>query len=75
MLRGGAAAEPEDAAPLLAELAARIGIGGLDRFGVGRGDFPEIARKAAASSSMRGNPVVLTDGELFDILEAATFMY
>lgn len=70
MLGGGADAAAEDAAPLLADLARRLGVGKLARFGIGRGDLPEIARKAALSGSMRGNPVALTRDELMAILEA-----
>jgi alcohol dehydrogenase class IV len=74
LLQGGSGATSEDAPRLVAALASRLGIGGLARYGVGRGDFPEIARKAAASSSMRGNPVALTYDELLEILEMATFL-
>jgi alcohol dehydrogenase class IV len=69
MLGGGADAAPEDVSRLLAALAARIGIEGLAPYGIGRGDLPEIARKAALSSSMRGNPIALRDEELMAILE------
>jgi alcohol dehydrogenase class IV len=73
MLGGGPGAAPEDLPRLLAELASRLGIGGLARFGVTSEDFPEIAKKAAASSSMRGNPIVLAFEEILEVLEKATF--
>jgi len=80
MLMGGDAApgavseaEPEDASVFFAGLAARLGIRPLAEYGVGRDDFLEVARKASASSSMRGNPIALTLEELMSILEEATF--
>jgi alcohol dehydrogenase class IV len=73
MMGGGPGAAPEDLPRLLAELASRLGIGGLARFGVASEDFPELAEKAAASSSMRGNPIVLAFDEILGILEKATF--
>ena len=67
----GRAAQPEDAGPELGRLAAALGIRGLASFGLASSDFPDLARKAAAANSMRGNPIVLTAGELVAILEAA----
>ena len=36
-----------------------------------RENFPEIIEKAKASNSMKGNPVVLEDDELREVLERA----
>ena len=36
-----------------------------------REDFPAIVEKAPHSSSMKGNPIVLTNDELTEILEKA----
>lgn len=72
ILRGGSScARPEDAAPALAELAARIGIKGLSSFGIGRNDAEDMAAKARVSSSMQGNPIPLEDAELIRIFESA----
>jgi alcohol dehydrogenase class IV len=43
----------------------------LRTYGVMRENFPEIIEKAKASNSMKGNPVVLHDDELREILERA----
>jgi alcohol dehydrogenase class IV len=52
-------------------LCADLDIPGLSRFGLSESDFPDLARKAADASSMKGNPVVLTDKELLEILARA----
>jgi alcohol dehydrogenase class IV len=41
----------------------------LSSFGFSRASFPELIEKAKKASSMKGNPVLLTDGELMEILE------
>ena len=41
---------------------------GLATFGIGPQDTDEIAAKALTSSSMQGNPVVLSHGDLKAIL-------
>jgi len=43
----------------------------LSFYGVKKEDFETIADKAAASSSMAGNPIKLTKQELLQILEAS----
>ena len=71
MLRGGAPSRPEDAADALRELAASLGISGLGSYGLHKGDFSVIVQKAAAASSMKGNPLALLPDELLAILDAA----
>ncbi len=46
-------------------------IPGLSSYGVAETDFPTIIEKARRSSSMKGNPIVLTDEELATILQGA----
>ena len=41
----------------------------LSKYGVTAADFPVLVEKAAAASSMRGNPITLTPEELREILE------
>ena len=43
----------------------------LSDFGVTSGDFSEIVQKAQKASSMKGNPIPLTDQELVEILHKA----
>lgn len=53
------------------ELCDRLKIPSLAHFGVKESDIPEIARKAANSSSMKSNPVAFSQEELENILAAA----
>jgi alcohol dehydrogenase class IV len=41
-----------------------LAVPGLGTFGVRPQDAGDVAAKAAGSSSMRGNPVALSDGDL-----------
>lgn len=54
-----------------ADLTTALHIRPLSAFGVSVSDFPAIIEKAAVSSSMQGNPIKLTPGELEHILTAA----
>lgn len=55
----------------LGGLVAGLGVAPLRTHGVRREDFPVIIEKARASSSMKGNPVLLSDDELREILDRA----
>lgn len=55
----------------LDDLTSDLEIPGLYECGVREEDFPTIIAKASASSSMKGNPVVLSPEELKSILVAA----
>ncbi len=50
-------------------LVKRLKIPSLSKFGITSADFPELVEKAKKSSSMKGNPVKLTDDQLISILE------
>jgi alcohol dehydrogenase class IV len=50
------------------ELVRALKVPGLSAYGVTEADFPVIVEKAAAASSMKGNPVVLSAEELREIL-------
>ncbi|MFP4344381.1 MAG: iron-containing alcohol dehydrogenase [Anaerolineales bacterium] len=52
-------------------LCEDLKVPGLASYGVERTHFPEIIEKARNSSSMKGNPIRLTDTELRRILEQA----
>lgn len=53
------------------ELCEALQVPGLATYGVTSDDFPEIIEKTQRSSSMRGNPIALTDEELAGILAQA----
>ncbi len=60
-----------DAISWLHALTSRLQIPKLSAWGIQTGDLDEIARKAAAASSMKANPVSLTHDELVGVLRAA----
>lgn len=64
-------ATAEDAVSFLRDLTRRLGIPGLREYGVREEHFDDLATKAAAASSMKGNPVPLAHDALVRILRAA----
>ncbi|KJF43120.1 iron-containing alcohol dehydrogenase [Draconibacterium sediminis] len=69
ILTGNEKAMSNDAAIWAAELVAELQIPSLSEFGLTKEDFPVLVEKAKVASSMKGNPVELTDEQLFRILE------
>ena len=59
----------EDVLQWVVRLCHDLSVPGLSAYGVTRADFPILAQKAAAASSMKANPIVLTPEELVAILE------
>lgn len=55
----------------LFELVAEMKIPGLASYGITNADFPALASSAARSSSIRQNPVVLSESALPEILRAS----
>ena len=72
ILTGRSTAHASDAVAWIEELCATLGLPGLRRYGLSENDFPAVAAKAKNASSMKGNPVDLSDGELVRILCQAT---
>ncbi|MES2595079.1 MAG: iron-containing alcohol dehydrogenase [Verrucomicrobiota bacterium] len=70
-LTGRADAQAEDALPVLRGLAERLQIPALSTYGIQESDLAEIAAKAAKASSMKGNPVPLSEETLTAILQEA----
>ena len=64
-------ASVEDGVQWIQALCDTLAVPGLGEFGVTEADFAEIVAKSQVSSSMKGNPLPLTDEELVDILEKA----
>jgi len=71
MLTGRAGASIDDAIAWTTELCKTLQIPGLARYGLTRDRIPELAAKARAASSMKGNPLPLTDDELAEIASAS----
>jgi alcohol dehydrogenase class IV len=56
---------------IVGDLTLGLKVKSLCELGVRQAEFPAIIAKAKAASSMKANPVVLTDGQLREILEWA----
>ena len=71
LLTGKGTAQATDAVTWVRELCLVLKVPSLARFGLKQQDFETIAAKAKKSSSMKGNPVELTDDELLNIIRQA----
>ena len=71
ILTGRSGAAPDDGVRWLADLCRRLEIPGLRAYGVTEAHIPDLIAKAARASSMKGNPIVLTDEELRAIASRA----
>ena len=67
--RHGAAAE--DGLAWVRDLCQALDVRGLGQHGLSAGEIPALVAKAKAASSMRGNPVQLSDEELGDVVMRA----
>lgn len=71
LLTGAPGAVAEDTIAWSAALCRDLAIPGLATYGITAADFPRIIVGASRASSMKGNPITLTEGELAEILERA----
>ena len=71
MVTGSMEAEAEDGVEWMHRICDRLQVPGLSDLGLSEKDLPELVEKAKKASSMKGNPVILTDAQLFDILRKA----
>ncbi len=71
LLTGNALARVEDGVRWVQVLTRTLNIPPLAVYGVTKADFPAIVEQAEKSSSMKGNPIALTEEELTEILEKA----
>jgi alcohol dehydrogenase class IV len=68
LLTGRPQATPEEGIAWLQELASALAIPGLSRYGLGEAKVDGVVEAAQRASSMRGNPVELTDAEVREIV-------
>ena len=68
IVTGDRKAEPDDGLRWIKNLSMQMFVPGLEDFGISESDFPAIVEKAKNASSMKGNPIQLTDEELTEIL-------
>mgnify|MGYP000986072899 CR=1 FL=1 len=71
ILTGNPHASPEDGAAWVADLCRELGVPPLRSYGLTPASVPDLVAKAAKASSMKANPIVLTEAELTDVLERA----
>jgi alcohol dehydrogenase class IV len=72
LLTGTPDASAEDGIHWLQQLCADLKISSLASYGVSAEDFPAIVSQSRKASSMKGNPIELTDAELTSILVRAS---
>ena len=73
LLTGAPAADvtADDGVAFVAALTRDLGVPGLGGHGMRASDVPSLVEKAKQASSMKGNPLPLTDGELTEIARRA----
>ena len=71
LLTGDEGASAADGVAWVQELCQALGIPSLASYGVTEEDFPLLIEKAAAASSMKGNPIGLTVEEMREVLARA----
>jgi alcohol dehydrogenase class IV len=64
-------ARAEDSATWIQALCAELHIPGLGSYGMVEADIHNVVERSARSSSMKGNPVALTENDMMEILRAA----
>ncbi|MEA3334630.1 MAG: iron-containing alcohol dehydrogenase [Chloroflexota bacterium] len=72
LLTGQVDAAATDGVAWVGTLVDKLALPALSDYGVTADLFPEIIEKAQRASSMKGNPIQLTEEELLSILAAAT---
>lgn len=72
IITGKPRAQAADGVAWVQELCGAFKIPSLADFGLSGAEFPDVVAQAQKSSSMKGNPVPLTDYELTEILGRAT---
>ncbi len=71
LLTGKSDAKAEAGVEWVQTLCAEMSIPPLSRYGITEAGFPSIVAGASRASSMRGNPVTLSEDELHEILQRA----
>ncbi|HXF60602.1 MAG TPA: iron-containing alcohol dehydrogenase, partial [Caldilineaceae bacterium] len=71
LLLGDPQAQAADGVAWVEALCAELAVPPLREFGLVESEFPEVIAKSKVASSMKGNPIPLTDRELHTILVQA----
>jgi alcohol dehydrogenase class IV len=68
ILTGRPEAHAEDGVAWIRELCAALSVRPLRAYGVSEAEIPALVERSKATSSMKGNPVPLTDEEIAEIV-------
>ena len=71
IVTGNPSATADDGVRWVSELVRELNIPELGAYGIGAAHINELVAKAAKASSMKANPVVLSEAELAEILQAS----
>jgi alcohol dehydrogenase class IV len=71
VLTGNEDARAEDGVEWVEQLCAELDVPGLSAYGVERTHLPGLVDKAMQASSTKGNPLVLGQGEMLEVISAA----
>ncbi len=72
LVTGKGTARAADGVVWIQDLCQALDVPPLSDFGLAEDDFPTVVEKARSASSMKGNPTLLTDEELIEILRKAS---
>ncbi len=73
ILTGSTNSDAEDGINWIKQLCLELNVKKLSDFGINKTHIPEIVEKASKASSMKGNPLELSKGELSEILEKSIY--
>ena len=71
ILTDDSSASLKDSISWIDDLCRALDVPGLAQFGMQASEIPNIVKQAQRASSMKGNPIELTDAELTSVLERA----
>jgi alcohol dehydrogenase class IV len=71
LLTGRPTADAQQSVTFLDSLSRDLGVEGLSRLGMTEPEIPGLVERAKRSSSLRGNPIELTDEELTELVQRA----
>jgi len=71
IVTGDSTARASDATNWIQELCSQLQVPRLAEYGIKEADFSNIVEKSKNASSMKGNPIMLTEAELLAVLEKA----
>ena len=73
IITGKDTAQAADGVEWVQNLCSQLKVPPLSTFGISQADIPVVVEKSKNASSMKGNPIRLTDEELTEILNGAVF--